>query len=92
MKRLILPLLVLLACGGAGGCDVLQYRGASPNVRSFSEDPRLNQYYIGFDLEFKFTDPSADANKPDAEQASEPKLPEDTEILPRPIPEPPIPF
>ena len=89
MKRLILPFLVLLACGG---CDVLQYRGASPNVRSFSEDPRLNQYYIGFDLEFKFADPSADPTKPDDEKLSEPQLPEDTQILPRPIPEPPIPF
>jgi hypothetical protein len=91
MKRSILPVLVVLGCCG-GGCDVLQYRGASPNVRTFSEEPRLSQYYIGFDLEFKFAEPPTEPNHPDAEQASEPKLPEDTEILPRPIPEPPIPF
>ena len=87
MKRLILSTLVLL-----GGCDALQYRGASPNVRCFSEEPRLNQYYIGFDLEFQLAEPPAEPSNPAAGELSEPKLPEDTEILPRPIPEPPIPF
>jgi hypothetical protein len=70
----------------------MQYRGASPNVRSFSEDPNLAQSYIGVDFEFGLSDP--DPNKPESAQAiAEPQPPEDPEIIPQPLPEPPfIPF
>jgi hypothetical protein len=74
------------------GCNGLLYRGTSPNVRSFSEDPAMKQYYIGFDMEFAVSDPDADPDHPTPRQASEPQEPEDTAIVPRPIPEPNIPF
>jgi hypothetical protein len=88
MRRLPLLLTVLFLTG----CNGLLYRGTSPNVRSFSEDPALGQYYIGFDMEFAVSDPDADPDHPTVRQASEPQEPEDTAILPRPIPEPNIPF
>jgi hypothetical protein len=85
-----LPLL--LAATLLTGCNGMLYRGTSPNVRSFSEDPTVNQYYIGFDLEFALTDPDVDPDHPTARQASLPQEPEDTAIVPKPLPEPNIPF
>jgi hypothetical protein len=80
----ILPVLILVL---VAGCDSMQYRGASPNVRSFSEDPSLAQSYIGFDFEFGLSDP--DPSKPESEQTlAEPQAPEDPEIIPQPLPEP----
>src|SRR5436305_854592 len=88
MRSLLFVSVVFVA-----GCGSLQYRGTSPNVRSFSEDPTLAQSYIGFDFEFAITDPPVDADKPDGEQASLPQAPEDPEVVPQPLPEPKfIPF
>lgn len=86
--RYLIPLILLVS-----GCESIQYRGASPNVRSFSEDPRLNQYYIGVDFEFAVVDPDVDADKPEKEQASAaPLFPEDPGAIPKPLPEPNIPW
>src|SRR4051812_39022652 len=85
-------LVLLLAATCLSGCNGLLYRGTAPNVRSFSEDPAMKQYYIGFDLEFALTDPDADPDNPTPQQASLPQEPEDTAIVPKPIPEPNIPF
>jgi hypothetical protein len=81
MKYLLaLPLLAVLT-----GCD-LTYRGTAPNVRTFNEEPALSQYYIGFDLEFAVVDPPADPSQPTV--IREPQAPEDTDDLPRELPEP----
>jgi hypothetical protein len=83
--RYLLPCCLLLF----SGCQSLLYRGASPNVRSFSEDPSLSQSYIGFDLEFAVTDPPIDPDKAESSQAlADPQPPEDPDIIPQPIPEP----
>ena len=34
------------------GCGQLEYRGAEPSVRTFSDDPSLNDLYIGADAKF----------------------------------------
>ena len=79
-----IPLLVVILLTG---CESMQYRGASPNVRSFSEDPSLAQSYIGFDFEFGLTDP--DPNNPESDQTlAEPQAPEDPDVIPQPLPEP----
>ncbi|MDB5322442.1 MAG: hypothetical protein JWN40_4073 [Phycisphaerales bacterium] len=86
MRHLLRPLPVLLLTLVAG-CESLQFRGTSPNVRSFSEDPSLAQSYIGFDFEFALTDP--DPNKPESAQTrADPQAPEDPDIIPQPLPEP----
>jgi len=92
MRSIALPSFALLFL--LTGCASLQYRGSSPNVRSFSEDPTLAQSYIGFDFEFAVTDPPADDGKePAAQQAALPQEPEDPAVLPQPLPEPKfIPF
>lgn len=84
--KYILPLILLIA-----GCESFQYRGVSPNVRSFSEDPKLNQYYIGLDFEFNLVDPD-DGDQAEAEVSSAPLFPEDPNVVPRPLPEPNIPW
>jgi hypothetical protein len=81
MKYLLaLPLLAALT-----GCD-LSYHGTAPNVRTFSEEPALSQYYIGFDLEFVVVDPPTDPDQPAV--VREPQAPEDEEDLPRELPGP----
>jgi hypothetical protein len=87
MRLFLRPLPVLLVL--LAGCQSLQYRGTSPNVRSFSEDPNMAQYYIGFDLEFAVTDPPIDPDKPESAQTlADPQPPEDPDIIPQPLPEP----
>ena len=82
--HLLLPVLALVLFTG---CESMQYRGATPNVRSFSEDPSLAQSYIGFDFEFGLIDP--DPNRPESAQTlAEPQEPEDPDIIPQPLPEP----
>ncbi len=53
-----------------GGCGQLEYRGADPSVRSFSDDPSFNQMYFGADMKFDVIDdgkrrptPSASASR-----------------------------
>ena len=87
MRHFLRPLPVLLIL--LAGCQTLQYRGTSPNVRSFSEDPSMAQYYIGFDLEFAVTDPPLNPDKAESAQTlAEPQLPEDPDVIPQPLPEP----
>jgi hypothetical protein len=83
--RCILPLILLIA-----GCESVQYRGISPNARTFSDDPQLDQYYVGLDFEFNVVDPS-DTNPP-GEKSSTPYFPPDPNVIPRPVPEPNIPW
>jgi hypothetical protein len=84
--------LLLLVCFFIAGCDSLRFRGTSPNVRTFSEEPRLDQYYIGFDLQFDLTDPQVEGSSASATALPEPQSPEDNEVVPRPLPEPNLPF
>jgi hypothetical protein len=82
----IIPLILLTA-----GCE-LQYRGISPDVRSFSEDPKLDQYYVGVNVAFCVLDPP-DPNQPHKEEiTTAPFFPEDPNAIPRPLPEPNIPW
>lgn len=39
-----------------GGCARLQYRSISPSMRSFNEDPWVDDMYFGADAEFAVTD------------------------------------
>ncbi len=86
--KLILTLITVLLLAG---CESFQYRGMSPNVRSFSEDPKLNQYYIGFDFEFNLVDPE-ETDQPQEGLSASPQFPEDPNVVPRPLPEPNIPW
>jgi hypothetical protein len=85
-----LPLAVILLA--LAGCGDLSYHGNSPNVRTFSEEPTMSQYYIGWDFEFAVVDPPAaaatDAAAPSAEEIREPQSPVDDEDLPRDLPQP----
>jgi hypothetical protein len=84
-----IPLILLVA---VAGCESIQYRGTSANVRTFSEEPRFRQYYIGMDFEFTLADPPDDAGKAKDEVSSAPLFPEDPDVIPRPLPEPNIQF
>jgi hypothetical protein len=82
MKLLALALIAVVA----SGCGDLSYHANAPNVRTFSEDPSLRQYYIGWDVEFAVVDDPAD---PDAsDEVREPQAPQDEDQLPRDLPGP----
>ncbi len=49
---LLLPVLALMA-----GCQNAKYAGYEPTSRSFSEDPDMNQSYIGVDFSFTLDNP-----------------------------------
>ncbi|HEY7115198.1 MAG TPA: hypothetical protein VH475_01355 [Tepidisphaeraceae bacterium] len=92
--RTRLGVILLLGAAACGGCQQsLAYRGVSPDVRTFSEDPSMSQYYIGMDVEFGLVDASpADPDKSLAAQTAPPQEPLDPDVVPRPLPEPNIPF
>lgn len=85
--KMMLTFILLLA-----GCDSVQYRGMSPNVRTFADDPRPDQYYVGVDAEFSLADP-VDPNQPKKKELElpPPYFPVDPSAIPRPIPPPNIP-
>ena len=51
-RLLLLPVLALIA-----GCQNPKYAGYEPTSRSFSEDPDMNQSYLGVDFSFTLDNP-----------------------------------
>ncbi len=83
MRTLPIIALALLLTGCA-----LDYRGTSPTLRSFNEDPTVQQTYMGVDLEFAIVDPPKSDG--DRQPVADPQAPQEPDRLPKPLPPPPF--
>ncbi len=58
MRQLFAGLSLAALALWAGGCAGFQYRGLTPTVRTFADEPTIRDYYMGMDLRFAVLEPA----------------------------------